>query len=137
MSRLPIQQVEPICIEDGKLAVLATGREVWPDRPEFWDATVYRCACGAWIGCHRGTEEPEGYPAGPHTRRARKQAEEALGTLIQRKMNRDRVSKGKARLAAHTWLAGELGIELSATHFKMMDAATARRVVALCMGNRR
>lgn len=137
MARRPIQNVDPICIEDGKLAVLTTGREVWPDREDLWDQPVYRCECGAWIGVHRGTDVPRGYPAGPNTRRLRRAAEEAFGALIQRKINRDRVKKGAAELAGFTWLAGQLGLDLAATHFTMMDAATCQKVVRLCMGGSR
>lgn len=136
MTRRAIQQVDPICVEDGKMAVLVTGREIYPDREDLWRDSFYRCACGAFVGVHRGTDIPVGYPAGPHTRRARRQAREAMDSLIQRKINRDKVTKREAETLGFAWLAGALGIRPDACHFAMMDAKTCQRVVALVMNPR-
>lgn len=134
MSRQPIQNIDPTCIECGRLAELTNGRPIYPDRPDLWDRPYYRCECGAYVGCHPGTEIPLGYPAGPETRRARSRAHEAFDPLWRRKMNRDKVSKSKARAAGYAWLAEQLGIEVSACHISHFDTPTCQKVVRLCMG---
>lgn len=60
----------PVC---QRLPSLTTGAEIWPGRPELADKPVWRCdACpDAYVGCHPGTTEPLGFPAGPELRRAR------------------------------------------------------------------
>lgn len=132
MTRRPIQNIEPVCIECGKLAELVSGEKVYPDRPEYHVRNFYLCGCGAYVGCHAGTEIPLGYPAGSRTRRARADAHAAFDPLIARKMAKDKIAKGKARAAAYKWLAESLGIPGPACHIAHMDAAACARVVALC-----
>lgn len=132
MTRLAVQNIEPTCIECGKLAELVGGDRVYPDRPEYHDRQMYLCGCGAYVGCHAGTDTPLGYPAGPVTRRARSAAHAAFDPLIARKMARDKIARGKARAAAYKWLAESLGIPGPACHIAHFDFATCARVVALC-----
>lgn len=132
MTRQPVQNIEPTCIECGKMASLTTGREVYPHREDLWAKPFYRCACGAYVGCHPGTDIPLGYPAGPHTRRARSAAHAAFDPLWLAKSKQPGMTKGKARGLGYKWLAEALGIEPAACHISHMDAATAQRVVALC-----
>jgi hypothetical protein len=47
-------------------------------------------------------------------------------------MVRDGVSQKEARKAGYKWLAEKLGIAGKDCHIGEMDAATARRVVAIC-----
>lgn len=136
MARQPVQNIEPICIECGKLAEQTDGRPIYPDRPDLWDRVYFRCECGAYVGAHPGTDIPLGYPAGPHTRRARSQAHAAFDPLWMRKANRDKIGKGKARGLGYKWLAEQLGIEPAACHISHFDAATCQKVVRLCMGDR-
>lgn len=137
MARQPVQNIEPICIECGKLAEQTDGRPIYPDRPDLWDRVYFRCECGAYVGAHPGTDIPLGYPAGPHTRRARSQAHAAFDPLWMRKANRDKIGKGKARGLGYKWLAEQLGIEPAACHISHFDAATCQKVVRLCMGDGR
>lgn len=137
MTRQPIQMIEPICIECGKLAVQVSGREVYPHREDLWPKPFFRCACGAYVGCHPGTEIPLGYPAGPVTRRARNDAHAAFDPLWKAKAAREGIKAGKARGLGYAWLARTLEIEPAACHISHMNAADARRVVEVCRNPRR
>lgn len=132
MARQPIQNIEPTCIECGALAEMTEGEAIYPHHPNLWAKPYFRCSCGAYVGCHPGTEIPLGYPAGPETRKARSAAHAAFDPLWKRKAERDGIGKGKARGLGYKWLAEALGIEPAACHISHMDTATARRVVALC-----
>ena len=121
------------CQECARPAGLVTGQVVYPGRPDLHAKTYWRCcACGAYVGCHPGTELPLGTPCGPITRAARSEAHAAFDPLWRAKMARDGVQKHVARGAAYRWLAAELGIDPGACHIGMMDAATAKRVVEIC-----
>lgn len=93
---------------------------------------MWLCPCGAYTGCHSGTERPKGKPAGQATRRARIDAHASFDRLWQRKVERDGCSKKAARGAGYKWLAAQLGIDGKDCHIGEMDAATARRVVSIC-----
>lgn len=93
---------------------------------------MWLCACGAYTGCHAGTERPKGRPAAKATRAARMDAHAAFDRLWQAKQKRDGCSKKEARGAGYKWLAGQLGIDKKDCHIGMMDRATAQRVVAVC-----
>lgn len=132
MTRAPIQNIDPVCIECGKLAQLKTGADVWPGRQDLTSVPVYLCVCGAYVGTHKGTDVPLGYPAGPKTRAARKAAHAEFDALWEAKMKTKRLTKGQARGMAYKWLAGELGLEPAACHIAHFDAAQAQRVADLC-----
>lgn len=94
---------------------------------------VWAChPCGAWVGCHPGTNRPLGRLADRDLRQAKIAAHRAFDRLWQRKMAAERVSKKKARSAGYRWLAAQLGIEPRDCHIGMMDAGLCRRVVEVC-----
>lgn len=122
----------PVCLECGQLAALSTSQRVYPHRPDLWNRPMWVCACGAYTGCHQGTERPKGRPAGKATRAARIDAHAAFDRLWQAKQAREGCSKKAARGAGYKWLAASLGIPKADCHIGNMDQATARRVTALC-----
>ena len=122
----------PICCECGNEAALTTSQRIYPYRPDLWNRPIWLCNCGAYCGCHRGTERPLGRPAGPETRKARIEAHAAFDRLWQAKMRRDQISKTKARGAGYLWLAEQLDLDPEDCRIGSMTAAYARRVVALC-----
>lgn len=132
MTRAPIQMIEPKCIECGKISELKTGAAIWPNRTDLADIPIYLCTCGAYVGVHRGTDVPLGYPAGPRTRAARKAAHAEFDLLWEAKIKPGKVTKGAARGLGYAWLAKNLGIEPAACHIAHFDEATCRRVVAIC-----
>lgn len=93
---------------------------------------MWLCPCGAYTGCHEGTERPKGRPAAKATRAARMDAHAAFDRLWQAKQRREGISKTKARGAGYKWLGEQLGLDPKDCHVGEMDAATARRVVELC-----
>lgn len=97
---------------------------------------MWLCSCGAYTGCHAGTDQPLGRPAGPETRRARQDAHAAFDRLWEAKMKRDQISKTKARGAGYLWLAGQLDLDPEECHIGSMTAAYARRVVDVCTRKR-
>ena len=125
-------RVEPICMECGKLAVLTMGDKVYPHRRDLHDKPFFVCTCGAKVGCHPGTTDPLGYPAGPATQQARRRAHDAFDVLWRAKAVRDGISRGAARRAGYAWLAEALGIHRRDCHISQMHRADADRVAALC-----
>lgn len=122
----------PVCLECGREAALTNSQQIYPRRPDLWNRPMWLCPCGAYTGCHSGTEKPKGRPAGKITRAARIDAHAKFDPLWRAKMVRDGVSQKEARKAGYKWLAAKLGIEGKDCHIGEMDAATARRVVQIC-----
>lgn len=89
---------------------------------------VYICEpCGAWVGCHRGTDRPLGRLANAELRRAKVQAHEAFDPLWKRG---DKLPR--ARGEAYRRLAELLGIEPTQCHIGMLDVEDCMRVVEAC-----
>lgn len=126
----------PLCCECGLPASLATGQTIYPHREDLWGRSIWLCDCGAYVGCHAGTDRPLGRPAGKETRDARSDAHQAFDRLWLAKMKRDNLSKTKARGAGYLWLAEQLDIDPEDCHIGSMTATYARRVVDLCRRRR-
>jgi hypothetical protein len=135
-KRQPIANIDPVCIECGKMGALVTGQRIYPHLPHLHAKPYFRCECGAYVGCHPRTEIPLGYPAGPLTRRARNHAHEVFDRLWLVKSEREKISKSEARAAGYTWLATALGIDPKDCHISHFDAKTCARVVLACQPRR-
>ena len=131
----------PSCCECGSAehVDLAQGQIIYPNRPDLWahESGAQRwwwlcSACWAYCGTHAGTLKPLGRPAGKETRRAREAAHAAFDPLWQKRQRLSGLSKHHARGKGYKWLAEQLGIDRKLCHIGEMDAATARRVVAIC-----
>lgn len=123
----------PICDYCGKSSDRVTGREVYPHLPHLAGKIIYRCEpCGAWVGCHPGTDKPLGRLANAGLRRAKVAAHAAFDPLWKAKIAREECSKKLARGLGYQWLAGQLGIDPKDCHIGMFDEATCRRVVEVC-----
>lgn len=122
----------PSCLECGQPAQLVQSQRIYPRRPDLWNRPMWLCACGAYTGCHAGTEKPKGRPAAKATRDARMAAHAAFDPLWQAKQRRDGCSKKQARGAGYKWLGAQLGLDPKDCHIGMMDGPTARRVVEAC-----
>jgi hypothetical protein len=127
-----IQACEPLCAECGATAALVGGARIYPHRPDLYAKRFYLCDCGAYVGCHPGTEVALGRPAGPLTRKARERAHNCFDVLWRRKMRVEGVTQKVARNAGYAWLARELGYEPGKCHIGWMTAEEANRVVRLC-----
>ena len=113
-----------ICGECGNEAELATGRDIYPHRRDLQHKDFWRCRrCGARCGCHKGTKNPLGAPAGPETRKARQAAHSAFDPIWRGDL------KTMNRREAYQWLADITGIEPVHCHIGMMNKDQALLVV--------
>lgn len=121
------------CSYCGDPARLVFGTEIYPHRADLWMKLFWHCApCGAWVGCHQGTDTPLGRLANAELRGAKQRAHAAFDPLWQRKQLRDGCSKNAARGAGYAWLAKQLGVEPKDCHIGMFDVQQCLRVVEVC-----
>lgn len=90
--------------------------------------------CEAYVGCHENSKDhaPLGRLANAELRQMKIAAHAQFDPLWQRKMERERCSKSKARKAAYQWLAEQMGIEVKRCHIGMFDVEQCSQVVAIC-----
>ena len=119
---------EPNCIECGRKARLVGGQRIYPHRRDLYNLKFYLCECGAYCGTHKGTTKALGFPCGPETRRARKQAHASFDPLWK---------GGKMeRREAYSWLAEQLNVDPDKCHIGMMDAKHALLTVKVSLAMR-
>ena len=138
-AELQMWDRKPACAEcAGEDVSPVTGDVVYPHRPDLRELQFWRCACGAFVGCHKGTNyAPLGRPAGPKTKAARQRAHAAFDPIWQSAAERDNIIPNRARNRGYRWLSEKLGIDRRETHIGNFDVETCDRVVALCEGIRR
>ena len=112
-------------------SVLRRFGEIWyPYTKDF--GPVHIClACGAYVGCHKGTLKPLGRLADSELRRWRKKAHAAFDPLWQARMMRG-MSKHLARTRGYKWLGDLMGLPPEQMHIGMLDVAQCQKVVELC-----
>lgn len=130
-KRASVPMVDPICAECSSMAEQVDSAVIYPHREDLHGKPMFRCKCGAYVGAHPGTEVPLGYPAGPETRALRSKVHRLLDPLWEAKMQRDKVSKGKARDAAYGWLAAQLAIDRDDCHVSHFNADRCRAAIAI------
>lgn len=107
------------------------GEAGYPYRADY--GPIWTCTpCGAWVGCHPGTEKALGGLANAELRAAKQAAHAAFDPLWQRKMAKEGCTKGHARRAGYRWLSEQLGIPYKKTHIGYMNLEECRRVVEIC-----
>jgi hypothetical protein len=112
--------------------LLRLGEEGYPYRMDY--GPIWTCPpCGAWVGCHPGTQKALGGLANAELRAWKIKAHAAFDPLWQGKIRRDKCSKSKARRAGYAWLAAQLGIEFKRCHIGYMNLDECQKVVAICM----
>ncbi len=132
--------IAPDCGECGPMGrvALVKGADIYPSRRELWvevdgaDKHWWKCRCGAYTRCARGTLRSLGTPAGAETRQARIAAHGAFDPLWQKRQRLDGITAKAAKAKGYKWLAAQLGIDPKDCHIAMMDARMARRVVDVC-----
>jgi len=127
----------PTCPYCGKLSVyLASSESVYGGRNfgALWICTP----CGAWCGCHPGTNLPLGRLADATLRRAKMDVHNAFDPLWMnvREAYPEATGglgklRGIARSRAYAWLAERLGIPARETHIGMFDVVTCRRAIEI------
>ncbi|WP_226018433.1 zinc-finger-containing protein [Novosphingobium sp. FKTRR1] len=118
---MPAPAPSPLCAECGDPAHPVGGERIYPHRSDLHHKRFWLCRCGAYCGCHPGTDNALGTPAGPDTRRARSAAHAAFDPLWR--------DGGMSRAEAYAWLASELSMDRKQCHIGMMTADQARAVV--------
>lgn len=129
VEQQPVAERHVPCDYCGKPARLVTGRAVYPHRRDLHKKLFYKCTpCGAYVGCHPGTNNPLGRLANTELRAAKMAAHDVFDPMW-------RAPGGKyasRRKAAYRWLALQLGIPAAQCHIGMFDVAMCRRVAAVC-----
>lgn len=105
----------------GSMAVLVNGSEIYPHRPDLYKLNFYKCNCGSYVGCHRGTTKPLGNPANSETRAARSVAHKAFDPLWR--------DFGFERKDLYSSLASYMGLDKSECHIGMFDIEQCNAVV--------
>ncbi|MBR9807408.1 MAG: hypothetical protein GYB49_09315 [Alphaproteobacteria bacterium] len=118
---------------------LVTGAVIYPHRPDLADKPIWLCPCGAYCGCHPGTQDPLGSTAGPETRNARSYVHRVLDPLWRTIPDQ---YKGKGKLEPHQlrsmmrrrvyrYLAAEMGISEDDCHTGMFSIEQCRQAYAI------
>lgn len=89
-----------------------------------YGSKCYVCEpCGAWVGCHKGSEKALGRVANKELRGLKHQAHEAFDPIWE---------KGYLpRTAAYEVLSAALGLPKEQTHIGMFDEEMCRKVIQL------
>jgi hypothetical protein len=86
---------------------------------------VYRCPnCGAYVGCHKGTDKPLGRLANKELRTWKMKAHDAFDPIWK--------SHKMRRPAAYKWLSEQMGIPWDKTHIGMFDIEQCKQVIKIC-----
>lgn len=112
------------CAECGGVARVVSGARIYPHRRDLFDKSFWLCACGAYVGCHPGTQKPLGAPSGAQLRRAKIAAHAAFDPLWK--------SGEMIRAEAYAWLARGMGLRGTETHIGYFTVEQCRTVVRLC-----
>lgn len=133
-AQLKRMNKKPRCVECQSWNVhMTTGAEIYPHRPDLHDLQYWRCECGAYIGCRKGSDySPNGRPAHGPTRKAREAAMALLEPIWIAAAARDSIHTLHARQRAYRWLAGELGVDEADGDINMMNQAQALRAAEIC-----
>lgn len=123
----------PTCPYCNGTAVLVTGADIYPHRPDLADKKIWACTpCDAYVGCHPPAKAPGG-GMGDGTVPLGRLANAELRSLKQRAHAAfDPLWKSKAmsRRKAYAWLASAMEIPATKAHIGMFDEAQCRAVVA-------
>lgn len=127
------------CQYCGQPAVLRHGDEVYPLRSDLHHRMFWVCKpCKAWVGTHKGTDEPLGVLANAELRAWKQKAHSTFDPLWQEKLRRRQIEQGMtykkafARGSGYKWLAEQLGINRQDCHIGMFTVEQCKRVVELC-----
>ena len=86
---------------------------------------IYYCrTCRAWVGVHKGTEQPLGRLANAELRYWKKQAHAAFDPIWK--------YGSMKRHNAYGWLSSQLNIPHDKTHIGMFDVGQCKQVIQVC-----
>lgn len=97
-------------------------------------AKLWLCKpCWAYVGTHRFSKKhaPLGSLANAELRDLRQKVHALFDPLWKKKMQQNKVTRVKARLAGYKWLARELGVEMKVCHIGMMREDRCKQAVEI------
>lgn len=115
-----------ICDYCGKDAVLVSGKELYPHRPDLYGIQIWKCSpCQAWVGCHkRSNAVPLGRLANAELRKAKSAAHAAFDPIWK--------SGSLSRMGAYKWLSKSLNVPFKKCHIGMFNIEQCADVVRVC-----
>jgi len=117
------------CEQEAKLR--KCGEAGYPYRQDY--GPVWIChPCGAYVGCHPGTEKPLGGLANAALRQLKIETHALFDPMWQAKMRKEGCSKGRARRAGYRWLAEQMGLPVKLTHIGYFNEDECRKAIAIC-----
>ena len=128
----------PVCPYCGTASEKVNGDRIYPYRPDLFEKVFYLCEpCGAYVGCHPGTEKPLGRIADAELRWWKSKAHAAFDPIWKARFRRKRAAdpsytKSMARGGRYKKLADLLGIDRKDCHIGMFDVGLCKKTVALC-----
>lgn len=111
----------PAQLVDSKIVYKQSHGKLWYCEP-----------CGAWVGCHRGTDVPLGRLANAMLRRWRIEAHATFDPLWKELVTELKFTKAHARNLSYAWLAKKMGIPRHECHMGMFDVDQCREVIRIC-----
>ena len=122
----------PNCPYCSAVAILVTGADIYPHRPDLASKRFWSCApCDAYVGCHPPATSPGG-GMGDGTVPLGRLANAELRSLKQRAHAAfDPLWKSRAmsRRKAYAWLSTAMGLPSKNTHIGMFNEEQCRAVV--------
>jgi hypothetical protein len=114
-----------ICPYDKARAKLVDGSAIYPHRIDLHSKRFYLCeVCGAYVGCHEGTNRALGRLANAELRRWKSKAHASFDPLWKTR-------KWGTRKQAYTRLASELGVAENGCHIGMFDVEQCKKVISI------
>jgi hypothetical protein len=93
---------------------------------------IWLCSCGAFVGCHPGTEKPLGMVANQELRQLRKEAHHCFDLVWKTAVRVFGVSKHNARNHAYERLSLLTGTPRKYMHIAMLDEDECRNIINIC-----
>ena len=118
------EKINVVCDYCGNNAVLVTGKDLYPHRPDLYQVKAWECKpCKASVGCHKNSKKnaPLGRLANTELKKLKMAAHSAFDPLWK--------SGRYGRKAAYKMLAGKLGIEFKDCHIGMFNEEMCKKVI--------
>jgi len=116
--------MKPHCPYCNKPAALVRGVKLYPRRKDLSALKFWACMpCGAWVGCHKGTENPLGRLANAELRLWKQNAHSVFDPLWR--------SGEMPRHAAYRWLQDAMHLTPAQAHIGLFDVPACKEVVRL------
>ena len=118
-----------VCDMCNHKAKLVSGERIYPHRPDLYEKNFWLCDnCGAYVGCHAGTQKALGRLANAELRYWKRKVHNLFDPLWK--------SGTKKRSEAYKWLADQLAIPVEECHIGMFDVEKCKQAVKIMEANK-